>query len=97
MRFLVLFLALAVITACGHHRRPPPAEYAPPVTQLDPPTAEHCAALIRDLEDHMKATDFNKDRKSAVTKAITKARAEQAAGRFDKCVNYAKKAIYWSR
>ena len=98
MRFLVLILALAVVTACGHHRRPPPrADYAPPVTQLDPATEEHCRALIQDLQDHMNAVDFNKDRKKDTTRAINKARAELAKGRFDKCVDYARKAIYWAR
>ncbi|HXZ68706.1 MAG TPA: hypothetical protein VEH07_08970 [Alphaproteobacteria bacterium] len=96
MRFLVLTLVL-VAAACASHRHPPTNTWAPPAMELDPPTAEHCNALIQDIADHMAAVDFNKDRKRELTKYLAKARAEQAKGRFDKCVHYAKKAVYWSR
>ncbi|MFZ1989819.1 MAG: hypothetical protein WAW96_08615 [Alphaproteobacteria bacterium] len=96
MRFLVLTLVLAV-SACATHRQPPASESPLPVTQFDPPTEQHCKALIQDLIDHMNTVDFNKDRKGEITKSIAKARAEQAKGRFDKCVSFARKAIYWSR
>ena len=97
MRLLVLTLVV-LISACGSHRRPPPPPASPIlVTRTDAPTQEHCAAMIQDIVDHMNSVDFNKDRKGEITKDLTKARAEQAKGRFDKCVGYAKKAIYWSR
>ena len=97
MRLLVLTLVL-VVSACGAHHRPPPPPASPIlVTRTDPPTPEHCAAMIQDIVDHMSSVDFNKDRKAEITKDLTKARAEQSNGRFDKCVHYAQKAIYWSR
>ena len=65
--------------------------------QVDPPTEAHCGELIQALVDKMNAVDFNADRKEEVTRGIAKARAEQAKGRFDKCVRFAKNAIYWSR
>ena len=97
MRILcVLILAINISACASHHRRPSP-EYQPPVTQLDPPTKEHCEALIQDIIDHMNLVDFNKDRRTEATKYVAKARLEESRGRFDKCVSYAKKAIYWPR
>ena len=96
MRFLVLTLALAV-SACATHHKPPATASALPVTQLDPPTEDHCNSLIQNIVDHLNAVDFNKDHKGEVTRYLAKARAEQAKGRFDKCVSYAQNAIYWPR
>jgi hypothetical protein len=93
---LVVTLALAV-AACATHHKPPAPPPGPADAPFDPPTAYHCNELIQDIVVHMNAVDFNTDRKGELARSLKKARGEQAKGRFDKCVKYAKDAIYWAR
>jgi cell division septum initiation protein DivIVA len=92
MRLLCLILALAV-AACATHKQPATASA---LAEVEPPTAERCEALIEKAVSRMNAVDFNTDRKGEVTKYIAKARAEQAKGRFDKCISFADKAVWAS-
>ena len=87
MRFLALFLAVAV-SACASHKQP-----SPPFIPIVPPTADHCQSAIQVAQDKMNAVDFNRDRKGEVKRYIAKARAAQAKGDFGKCIELADKAV----